>query len=51
MITDYFADANVEMNENEEIEINYSNLLSAIAKILEKTEPRIIGNFKNINNI
>ncbi|XP_051164437.1 neprilysin-1-like [Leptopilina boulardi] len=45
MITDYFADANVEMNENEEIEINYSNLLSAIAKILEKTEPRIIVNY------
>lgn len=43
MVNDYLAIANVEMNENEEIIMNYSKLLSMIANIVEKTQPRVIG--------
>lgn len=46
MITDYFADANVDMDENEEIEVTYPSFFPAVAKILEETEPRTIGNLK-----
>ncbi|XP_043477498.1 uncharacterized protein LOC122508287 [Leptopilina heterotoma] len=45
IISDYLASANVEMDENEEIIMSYSNLFSMIAKILEKTQPRVIVNY------